>query len=703
MNMSKLPGISFAAPSYYSDGVQPSAAINNDGYFVEVHKSQSGSDLWYLYGKLTTDKAVTSLGTSQKLCNPGSTSADTGYQPNCAMNNNRLVVEVHQAKNETGDIWTHVGTGDTKGSTLSWGKSQKTGFSGVSPSVALTDWNKVILVFDDGNGQLKYVVGDISFDDQEISWGKAADVGNGWAGNNPIISISKDNMVALAYLYKNGDGNTMVCCSVSFFDADGGKINWADNNQIMIDTSGDDTAASPSVAITGGDESAKLLLVYENGPTGSHNIFQHTYTSKLAFLYWDVWEVSQKIKLSGHPLQYTGAGKKPIVAASTDGTKMLMVAESPDVSLEINPQKLNFGIGFPTALPGKEVQQGDKVITNKYKYLPQSWMTGFASKSLQQLIFPGAHDAGMYKVQHDCQNMIDSIGPAQTQTQQYDFKGMLERGIRYFDVRPVWWQSTLYTGHFSDIIGIATAGCCGAKMDDILSDVADFIETYKDAQEVIILKFSHYYNRDTDSWDDSASIIESVKSSLDKYVKDYLFINTTDDRLAELALDTIAPSRSKNPSGTTSQNPLSKIIAVFDEMTATSDDNDKGFYSYQDLSTGKAANLVVFDEFSNTNKIDNMISDQVAKFENTDNHKCDLFLLSWTLTPDWGDEAASITSVATLAKEADATLMPELLYLWQTGKISEGMLPNILYVDYADTFATDVAVTLNTYLDEGDQ
>jgi hypothetical protein len=229
-------------------------------------------------------------------------------------------------------------------------------------------------------------------------------------------------------------------------------------------------------------------------------------------------------------------------------------------------------------------------------------------------------------------------------------------------------------------------------MHEILSDVGLFIkERGGTAQEVIILKFSHYYNRDKKDWNDAPTLIEATKKALDETVKDYLFIKAPTDRLTNLSLNQIAPVSGDGKS------PSCRIIAVFDEMTATAEDHRRGFYSYANLGDG-AADLVVFDEYSDTNKINDMINGQMGQYENISNHAGDLFLLSWTLTPDGTEEFFGSAPVERLAGQANPTLMPEMLQQVERGNLKEGILPNVLYVDFADTFVTDVAVSLNTYL-----
>jgi hypothetical protein len=101
----------------------------------------------------------------------------------------------------------------------------------------------------------------------------------------------------------------------------------------------------------------------------------------------------------------------------------------------------------------------------------------------------------------------------------------------------------------------------------------------------------------------------------------------------------------------------------------------------------------VYDEFSDTTDYDVMKGDQLGKFaafngkcKKKPEVLCDLFLLSWTLTPT--------THVWKTCKEANQNLGAEMAKLAVPNSL--GFIPHILYVDYVESArVTDVALLRN--------
>src|SRR6185312_2729349 len=121
---------------------------------------------------------------------------------------------------------------------------------------------------------------------------------------------------------------------------------------------------------------------------------------------------------------------------------------------------------------------------------PQYWMDKcydqLSAKTLKTICLPGAHDAAMSSI-WTCKKMGNTCN---TQTQCYDMTGLLQMGVRYFDIRPAWEDSQLRCGHFQVKAGLAFGCFSGQTLDSILSDVATFMKAGK--RELVILKFSHY-------------------------------------------------------------------------------------------------------------------------------------------------------------------------------------------------------------------
>jgi len=152
-------------------------------------------------------------------------------------------------------------------------------------------------------------------------------------------------------------------------------------------------------------------------------------------------------------------------------------------------------------------------------------------------------------------------------------------------------------------------------------------------------------------------------------------------RLADV---TLAEYASRGPS----------MIVVVDEHYAINY-RMPGFWVYRDWQSADPANgdLRVFDLYADTTNFEKMKDDQLGKFavyngkmDKNPALPCDLFLLSWTLTPP--------TAVWLSAQVANRRLGRDLSSVATTN--AQGRMMNLLYVDYSETArVTDVALFRN--------
>ncbi|MFD2573188.1 hypothetical protein ACFSUS_21275 [Spirosoma soli] len=313
-----------------------------------------------------------------------------------------------------------------------------------------------------------------------------------------------------------------------------------------------------------------------------------------------------------------------------------------------------------------------------------NWMSEnlelLGNQPLNHIVMPAAHDAGM------CQLQNCSIGAntCNTQTQTLTILEQLQNGIRYFDLRPVISGGTLYTGHYSHSV-IGFLGCCGPALTVILEQVSTFMQS---SHDLVILKFSHYIDVDTGQQSFSQEQMTQLCSLVTSQLQNVLY----DTPLGSGTLADVLINQYIGSSG--------KVLAVFDQLTNVVKQQFTGVYSYGDMPG--PADLVVFDQYSNTNDLNTMISDQFSKLANPANHTGNLFLLSWTLTQSPGQAVGcgvpGATSILDLADQADAVLYSNITAQYNAGKITLSTLPNLLYVDNADSFVLDVAMWLNTNL-----
>lgn len=142
------------------------------------------------------------------------------------------------------------------------------------------------------------------------------------------------------------------------------------------------------------------------------------------------------------------------------------------------------GYGIDWTLTGSE----------KYGYYdsyapPTAWMSSImdiiGDRKLKHVAMPGSHDAGISKIdgtaggephpEHDESEKLHAdhyLGASEQncQTQAVDIYEQLQRGSRYFDIRPVLGNGGKYlTGHYNT--DGSKLGCNGESIDDVVSDI----------------------------------------------------------------------------------------------------------------------------------------------------------------------------------------------------------------------------------------
>ncbi len=319
-----------------------------------------------------------------------------------------------------------------------------------------------------------------------------------------------------------------------------------------------------------------------------------------------------------------------------------------------------------------------------------NWMTAMndtiGPRKLINITLPGSHDAGVnekdYNLGADC---FSGACSCNTTAQETDIIGQLERGSRYFDIRPSCmesnkkeWASWL-TAHL-EVNGSTILGCQSESMSNVFADVSDFFANGAHNQELVILKISHCIDVNCAEGqcdgNDFDLLVSHIKKDLPNLVK-------CDDNcnLMDMTLDEILEK--------------GNVIVLVDEPSGISvRDKANGIFSWSD-------DMPIYDEYSNTDDLDTMTSDQLSKLKNSHNHKNKLFLLSWTLTMTEDDAIACIitkNSILNMALQAREALFPTLIGGWvEKGTITQEIYPNILYLDAFQQLGTRAAIYLNLY------
>jgi hypothetical protein len=290
---------------------------------------------------------------------------------------------------------------------------------------------------------------------------------------------------------------------------------------------------------------------------------------------------------------------------------------------------------------------------------PASWMedhlAAFGDRTLGQLTLPASHDAGMYQ-----SGFPQLLG----RTQNVPIFGQLSAGVRYFDVRPGYRNGDFYVFHGAMI---------GPPLTEVLGDVQRFMS--QGHRELVILKLSH---------DDgfSSAVYSRMIDCITASLGPWLFTNLpAGKRLVDVTLKQYVANHGS--------------VLVLCDGNYPIEHRAAGVWVFRDWDSQDAqlGDLRVYDQYSNTMSRSVMEADQLRKFVEYDGRcrnrpdvPCDLFLLSWTLTPP--------TDVLRFAESANRDL---------PGAMSAVKMPNcfgqrinLLYTDASDTAVlAELAVSMN--------
>lgn len=258
--------------------------------------------------------------------------------------------------------------------------------------------------------------------------------------------------------------------------------------------------------------------------------------------------------------------------------------------------------------------QAGKFWSNSGSYAGwmQQSMGSLANRTLKHICMPGSHDAGMGVFSPG------TIGAhfANTQTQYLDFYQQLMAGSRYFDLRPVLSRGQWVAGHYS-AVGEIWLGGNGQSLKDIIQQVNDFTAKY---QELIIINISHTLDTDNQYQDLTQTQWDSLFTTLKGINNRHIANNPgntdfSNHRLADFITDRAAVF-------IVAQLPSNMQLGAF---------ANQGFYSGQ--------NFPFYDQYSNSNNLEVMKNDQLAKLKQQRNivadprDRKDMFhIFSWTLT-----------------------------------------------------------------------
>jgi hypothetical protein len=288
------------------------------------------------------------------------------------------------------------------------------------------------------------------------------------------------------------------------------------------------------------------------------------------------------------------------------------------------------------------------------------WMETFRPRlgpfPLRRITVAGSHDASMY------------AGGLGGRTQDLSYYGQLGYGVRWFDVRIQYTRDDenkfRFFTHHKFVLG--------PLLDDVLADLKRFAE--EGHREFAILTFDLDTGFNADVY---KKFVAKVREAIGRWLYDAA--PPPGKRFADLTLgELLGPE-------------MRYFLAVRDVYAR--DDPQPGFWYYRkaDDPYVAAASLRVYNVFAETTSWTEMRDDQFAKYRAYNGYctsdptvPCDLYLLSWTVTPFTG-----VWWWAQVADEHLGECMPTLP--------NDPHRPvNIVYCDYVEwARATDVALMMN--------
>lgn len=569
---------------------------------------------------------------------------DTGFEPSIAVNNSGTVLEVHRSE-VAGRLWYHVGR--VNGPTIQWGPSINYD-TGTAARCALNNNNVAVEVHkSEVLGKLWYHVGTVR--GNQLSWSKSVQYDTGASPSVAIndfgfvVEVHKSETLPKLYYHVGKISGQQIIWGPSIQYDNGVSPSVAMNNQgIVIEVH--QSEWRPALfyhvgRLVNGKVQWGSSQQYDSGTDPSVSITPDGFvievhrSEKSTTLWRRVGTISgNTIKWSGPAMQFDN-GASPTVACNSK------------LAIQVHKSETLFKLYYSTSL-----------ITDRSNWMHDRLAT-LGNRTLRNLTIPGSHDAGMY---------LSGIANYFGQTQDRTIFEQLMGGVRYFDLRPKSSGGDIIIHH-----GIIP----GPSVQTVLDDVKRFL--MYGHKELIVLKFSHFEFNDRDY----TTLANKIVSTLTPFL---LTSCPMGKRLADIPLENLI----KN---------YGRVIVLFDDADSpTAAKFSKiGIWTYADAGrlSRPGSDLVVFDSYADTISYQNMKSDQFSKFQNYNGWSsknppigCDLFLLSWTLTPK--------TLVHTYAEIANAQLASAIIELKIPNQFNQRI--NIVYVDYFEMArVTDVCLYLN--------
>lgn len=622
------------------DGMEPTVAMNNNNFVVQVHKSQDQETLWSRPGKVNPNNTVSWLQASSYL--------DKGRDPAVTMNDKGQIIEIHRGDSSY-NLWYHCGLFNAESGSIGWGPATKMGYSkGVTPSVSLcnkTSGNATFFVMvhrGDDSSNLYYRCGTYH-SDNTLQWTAEQYYDRGY---DPSIAMNDNGFIVEVH---KGDDSDNLWYNSGQYNFSNGTIQWSGHQQY-------DEGVHPSVAFI----------------DNQYVLETHQSQDELT-LWYRVGQIQDNGTVDWGPSwQFEIEGIKPVVAANG-----------------------NYAVQMHHSQDAQSLWYSSALVIDHSRWM-EDLRDDIGEKPLWQITFPGTHDAGMYT--SDCDILIreysffekiarDTICNNWTHTQNRNIFQQLTGGIRYFDLRPAEHDDKLYIYH----------SFAGPKVYTVFEDVGAFMNNAKStgAGELVILVLSHMYHFKTVGY-------QKLTNYINTYLKPYLY--TVEDPENTNLLTTAFNQYTQVNGVSTPRVLFLVKSGEYDDWVNSGIKPPEGVWPYQEMSYNSSSEPVtgsmrIVNDYANTPDYSTMERNQLMKLEfDKGGNDQRMFLLSWTLTaPDiwwwWRDRILngippqSIHQMSTYAK-------PYLAPFLRT--YSDKYMINHLFSDYYEETATpDLAYLMN--------
>ncbi|WP_151192544.1 hypothetical protein [Cysteiniphilum sp. JM-1] len=269
-----------------------------------------------------------------------------------------------------------------------------------------------------------------------------------------------------------------------------------------------------------------------------------------------------------------------------------------------------------------------------------NWQSKLSDDTLlKEVTLPGAHDAGVNNASPVSRHGA-ALEDSYVTAQEYDIRGMLNYGTRYFDLRPYDNNGVLRAGHFG-----GAGGGYGEKIVNIFDGAVTFLNSHP--SEFVVFAITH---TESDAPNDGeAHRSETAKKILallgsQDYSK-YIYRSTSNDLL-----------------NTPIEKLRGKMILLFDKNNGYEGSSENGVFS----------NSIISGSYANTYHVADMEKDQLSKLEHRKSNA--LFYLSWELT---ASEKSLQFAIRPLSNIANGYLMKNAFDFGAYEKV-----PNIVQYDF---------------------